>query len=104
MIDYDAYKGRSSFKNVESKIKRAQSASNYKMLPKNILGKNKIYFIWFFYTDPMNQLNEVLDKRTEKEGTSQNSPQKNLNLESEQKALRPYSSFATSIKKDTPKV
>lgn len=39
MIDYDAYKGRSSFKNVESKIKRAQSASNYKMLPKNLLGK-----------------------------------------------------------------
>ena len=44
MIDYDAYKGRSSFKNVESKIKRAQSASNYKMLPKNILGKTKILF------------------------------------------------------------
>lgn len=38
MIDYDAYKGRSSFKNVESKIKRTQSASNSKMLPKAISG------------------------------------------------------------------
>lgn len=39
MIDYDAYKGRSSFKHVESKIKRTQSASTSKMLPKAISGE-----------------------------------------------------------------
>ncbi len=44
MIDYDAYKGRNSFKNVESKIKRTQSASNYKMLPRNILGISQPFF------------------------------------------------------------
>lgn len=52
----------------------------------------------------MNQLNEVLDKRTEKEGIQQNIPQANSNLESGQKVLRPYSSFATSVKKDLQKV
>ena len=52
----------------------------------------------------MNQLNDGLERRAEKEGNSQNSPQTNMNLESAQKALRPYSSFATSIKKDTQKV
>ena len=39
MIDYDAYKGRTSFKHVESKIKRTQSASTSKMLPKAISGE-----------------------------------------------------------------